>query len=165
MSSTFREATPADAAALVALHNAVAEDLTARYGKGHWSGHGTERGVLYEMKIGRVFVQTNTSGILGTFKLDTRKPWAIDVAYFTQVAWPLYLQSMAVRPELQRTGIGRELIERATEVAKAWPVDAIRLDAYDANAGAGGFYAKCGYSEVGRAVYRGTPLIYYELVF
>ena len=59
----------------------------------------------------------------------------------------------------------RELIERATEVAKVWPADAIRLDAHDADAGAGGFYAKCGYSEVGRAVYRGTPLNYYELVF
>ena len=144
MPSTFREATQADAAELAALHNAVAEDLTARYGKGHWSCQGTERGVLYELKIGRVFVQTDASAILGTFKLGTRKPWAIDVSYFTAVARPLYLQSMAVRPELQRTGIGRELLEQATQVAKAWPVDAIRLDAYDADAGAGGFYAKCG---------------------
>ena len=62
MTSTFREATEADAAELAALHNAVAEDLTARYGKGHWSYHGTERGVLYELKIGRVFVQTDATG-------------------------------------------------------------------------------------------------------
>ena len=104
---TFREATDADAAAISALHNAAADDLTARFGRGHWSYQGTERGVLYDLKIARVFVETDASGVIGTFKLSTRKPWAIDVSYFTAVARPLYLQSMAVRPELQRTGIGR----------------------------------------------------------
>src|SRR4051794_25577240 len=128
---TFREATPADTAAISAVHNAVADDLTARYGKGHWSYQGTERGVLYDLKISRVFVETDASGIVGTFKLGTRKPWAIDVRYFTSVAKPLYLQSMAVRPELQRSGVGRLLLAEAVELAKAWPVDAIRLDAYD----------------------------------
>jgi len=161
---TFREATDADAAAISALHNAAADDLTARFGRGHWSYQGTERGVLYDLKIARVFVETDASGVIGTFKLSTRKPWAIDVSYFTSVAAPLYLQSMAVPPELQRTGIGRRLLAEALAVAKAWPADAIRLDAYDADAGAGGFYAACGYEERGRVVYRETPLIYYELV-
>jgi GNAT superfamily N-acetyltransferase len=161
---TFREATEADAAAISALHNAVADDLTSKYGRGHWSYQGTERGVLYDLKISRVFVKTDASGIVGTFKLGTRKPWAIDVSYFTSVSKPLYLQSMAVRPELQRTGVGRRLLERAIEVAKATPAGAIRLDAYDADAGAGEFYAKCGYEERGRVEYRGTPLIYYELL-
>jgi hypothetical protein len=41
--------------------------------------------------------------------------------------------------------------------------DAVRLDAYDAVAGAGPFYEKCGFREVGRATYRITPLVYYEL--
>jgi hypothetical protein len=45
----------------------------------------------------------------------------------------------------------------------AWPADAIRLDAWDAQAGAGEFYRKCGYREVGRAAYRKTRLIYFEL--
>ena len=51
-----------------------------------------------------------------------------------------------------------------SSVARAWPADAIRLDAYDADAGTGEFYRKCGFRECGRRVYRGTPLIYYELV-
>jgi hypothetical protein len=42
--------------------------------------------------------------------------------------------------------------------------DAIRLDAYDGAVGAGAFYAKYGFKEVGRVVYRGTPLIYFELL-
>src|SRR5438552_2998061 len=97
---TFREATQTDAAAISALHNAAADDLTAKYGRGHWSYQGTDRGVLYDLKISRVFVETDASGIVGTFKLGTRKPWAIDVSYFTSAGKPLYLQSMAVRPEL-----------------------------------------------------------------
>jgi hypothetical protein len=38
------------------------------------------------------------------------------------------------------------------------------LDAYDAAAGAGRFYARCGYQERGRVVYKGDPLIYFELL-
>lgn len=50
----------------------------------------------------------------------------------------------------------------AERVAQEWPADAIRLDAYDAEAGAGDFYRKCGFREVGRVSYRGVPLIYFE---
>ena len=164
MSSTLRQATDADAAAIAALHNAVADDLTSRFGKGHWSYQASERGVLYDVRISTVLVEEDESGITGTFKLGTRKPWAIDTSYFTPVTRALYLQSMAVRPDLQRRGAGRRLLEHARLVAEEWPSDAIRLDAYDADAGAGEFYAKCGFSEVGRAEYRGTALIYYELV-
>jgi GNAT superfamily N-acetyltransferase len=69
---------------------------------------------------------------------------------------------MAVAPAVQRMGVGRALLEQAAAVAREWPGDAIRLDAYDAAAGAGGFYASCGYREVGRVTYRTVPLIYYE---
>jgi GNAT superfamily N-acetyltransferase len=65
---------------------------------------------------------------------------------------------------MQRQGVGRRLLEEAKIVAAAWPCDAIRLDAYDAAAGAGPFYAKCGFREVGRMTYRGVPLIYFELL-
>jgi hypothetical protein len=34
--------------------------------------------------------------------------------------------------------------------------------AHDASGGAGGFYERCGYTEVGRKAYRGNPLIYFE---
>jgi hypothetical protein len=44
------------------------------------------------------------------------------------------------------------------------PSDAIRLDAYNADADAGEFYRKCGFREVGRALYRNVPLIYFEML-
>jgi hypothetical protein len=49
-------------------------------------------------------------------------------------------------------------------VARSFPADAIRLDAYEDAAGAGPFYRKCGYTHVGGATYRGVPLLYFELM-
>ena len=65
-------------------------------------------------------------------------------------------------PTHQQRGIGRALLGEATRSARAFPAQAIWLDAYDAPAGAGGFYAACGFRECGRRAYRSTPLVYFE---
>lgn len=143
---------------------AVAEDLTQRYGKGHWSSAVSERSVLHALRSSRVLVMRRSGAIVATLCLATRKPWAIDTRYFSASKRPLYLTDMAVAPSVQRRGIGRLCVEQAREIALAWPGDAIRLDAYDAAAGAGGFYSRCGFREVGRVTYRHTPLIYFEML-
>jgi ribosomal protein S18 acetylase RimI-like enzyme len=154
-----------EAPALAALHTAVAEDLTRRYGKGHWSSPVSEKAVLLGMRTSKVFVAHDASGaVIATLRLATKKPWAIDKSYFTECRTPCYLTSMAVAPELQHQGIGRLCVEEAKRIGREWPADAIRLDAYDAEAGAGGFYSKCGFREVGRVTYRNTPLIYFEML-
>jgi GNAT superfamily N-acetyltransferase len=144
------------------LHNAV--DLTRRYGRGPWASHGTEKGVLFAMRHAQVAVARKGKAIVGTLNLPTKKPWAIDVSYFTPVKKALYLTSMAVIPAMQRQGIGRLLLKGAVKRARAFPAGAIRLDAFDADAGAGAFYAKCGFREVGRVAYCKAPLVYFELV-
>jgi len=164
MKLSFSIAVQADAPALAALHTAVAEDLTRRYGLGPWSSRTSEKGALFGMRHSRVVVARKGKSIVGTLHLPTKKPWAIDVSYFTPVKKALYLTNMAVIPAMQRQGIGRKLLEEAVKQVRAWPADAIRLDAFDADAGAGAFYAKCGFREVGRVTYRKAPLIYFELV-
>jgi GNAT superfamily N-acetyltransferase len=167
MKLVFAEAGNGDAAALAALHGAVAADLTRRFGQGRWSSAQSERGLLANMrrpKFERILMARGNRRIVGTLRLATKKPWAIDTAYFTAVNRPLYLTGMAVHPDLQRSGVGRLLLKEAEAVARAWPADAIRLDAFDAEAGAGGFYAKCGFREVGRVSYKGNPLVYFEMV-
>lgn len=159
---TLVEATVDDAEALASLHTTVAEDLTTRHGRGRWSSATTVEGVLFTMKRARVFVAKERQRIVATLALSTRKPWAIDKSYFAPSTRPLYLTSMAVDPAHQRQGIGRSCVDEARRIAAAWPADEIRLDAYDAPGGAGAFYAKCGFREVGRVVYRTVPLIYFE---
>ena len=158
----FLPAGPADAAAVVALRNAVAEDLTERFGQGHWSGVSTEKGVLHSLKTSTIYVAWDEGRPVATLGLATKKPWAIDAAYFTPCKRPLYLTAMAVAPDRQSQGLGRWCLAQAEAFARDWPAQAIRLDAYNVAAGAGGFYAKCGYSEMGRVIYRTVPLIYFE---
>jgi GNAT superfamily N-acetyltransferase len=164
MKLSFVRATAADLEAVASLRGAVAADLTRRYGRGHWSSVATDTGVLRDLKTAYVLLARSDCGAVGTLRLATKKPWAIDPAYFTPSRRVLYMTDMAVVPGLQGKGIGRRCIARAKVVAAEWPADVIRLDAYDAAAGAGEFYARCGFREVARVTYRQTPLVYYELL-
>lgn len=158
----FRDATLDDVAAIAALHNAAAGALTARFGDGPWSALVSERGTAQSLAHARIRVGVADRRVLTVLRLATRKPWAIDPACFTPVKRPLYLTGMAVAVAHQRQGLGRLALADAVGAAHAWPADAIRLDAWDAEAGAGGFYARCGFEQRGRVAYRGNPLAYFE---
>jgi GNAT superfamily N-acetyltransferase len=160
----FRDATKDDVAAIAGLQNAAAGALTARFGAGNWSSLVTERGAFLSLRHSRVRVGRSGKRILTVLRLAKKKPWAIDVSYFTPVKRPIYLTGLAVSVTHQGQGLGKQAIEDAFAVARSWPADSIRLDAYDAMAGAGDFYVKCGFKERGRVVYRGDPLVYYELL-
>ena len=164
MRVTLERAALSDVEAIAALRIAVAARLTKDFGKGPWSSTGTEKGVLYSMRHSNVFVCRRRGKTVGVLELGIKKPWAIDKSYFTACNRPIYLTGMAVAPKHQRNGIGRGMIEATVKLARTWPADAIRLDAYDAPAGAGKFYAKCGFREMGRVTYRSAPLIYYEML-
>ncbi len=161
---SLQPATTDDAGALAALHTAVAAHLTKLHGPGPWSSETSEKAVLFAMRNSQVYVARLGTEVVGTLRLATKKPWAIDTSYFSACRKPLYLLAMAITPDRQRQGIGRRCLSAAAEVAKNSKADALRLDAYDAKAGAGGFYASCGWKETGRITYRGAALIYYELL-
>ncbi len=164
MRLTFTLASPRDAPVLAALRGASARELTKRFGEGHWSREPSERGVVADLRNAHVWIARRGSAVIATFRLATKKPWAIDRSYFSECKRPIYLTNMAVRPDYQRRGIGRLCLEHAVKRVREWPADSIRLDSYQGDAGAGEFYAKCGFREVGRVVYRLTPLIYYEML-
>jgi GNAT superfamily N-acetyltransferase len=158
----LKEAADTDASKIAELRSAVADTLTKHFGCGQWSGIATETGVRYDMRNSKVFVARHDDRLVATLRLTTKKPWAIDRTYFSTSERPVYLLSMAVTPDLQRQGVGKQCMEQIKEICRQWPADAIRLDAYDAPAGAGMFYAKCGFRNVGKAAYRGCPLLYFE---
>jgi GNAT superfamily N-acetyltransferase len=166
MNLAYIVATSTDAAELAALHGFVAEDLTRRFGHGFWSSSPAERDQIRNMhkpKFSQTLIVRHNHRLIGTLRLTTKKPWAIDISYFTAATRPLYLTGMAVHPDFQRKGIGRLLLKEAETMAIQWPADTIRLDAFDAAAGGGPFYAKCGYREVAHVSYRKDPLVYFEL--
>jgi GNAT superfamily N-acetyltransferase len=156
-------ATEDDVPAIALLRQTADRHLILQFGDASWTTSVTDKSVLRNLKTSRVLVARKSTAIVATARLATKKPWAIDLKYFAPAARALYLHDMAVEPTLQRKGIGRAVVKAAIAVAKAWPADAIRLDAYDGRSGAGPFYAKCGFREVGRVSYRNTPLVYYEM--
>lgn len=165
MPFTLQLAALDDVQDVVALRNATSDHLTAQYGAGPWSSGSTEKGVLFGMKTAKIYIARDDSNrLIAMLALSTKKPWAIDRKYFSPSKRPLYLTAMAVAPSEQAKGIGRLCIEEARRIAREWPSDALCLDAYDAEAGAGDFYRKCGFAEVGRAVYRNCPLVYFEML-
>src|SRR5260221_304701 len=131
MKITLKQATAAQAKGIAQLRIATNENLTQDFGRGPWSSIPTERGVLYALRNSRVFIVRDDRAIIGTLELATKKPWAIDKSHFTDCHRPLYLTAMAVAPDRQRHGIGRAMLEDVKRIARAWPADAIRLDAYD----------------------------------
>jgi ribosomal protein S18 acetylase RimI-like enzyme len=160
----LENATADDASEIAALRNASADHLTAKHGNGPWSGHISDKGVLFNMRNGKVFVVRRKGQITVTLSLSTKKPWAIDKKYFRPSEKPLYLTAMAVTPNHQREGLGSRCLQAALKFCKQQLADAVRLDAYDSAGGAGGFYQRCGFTEVGKASYRNVPLIYYEML-
>jgi GNAT superfamily N-acetyltransferase len=162
---SFRFAAEADIPALLELRHAVDADQAHRFGKDRWCTTISEKSIARSLTSGRFLVASRHGRIIGALRMETKKPWAIDLRYFTPVAKTVYLHDVDVQPLSQRSGVGRRLLECAKVAAREWPVDAIRLDAYDGPSGGGPFYERCGFANVGRAVYRGVPLVYFEFVF
>ena len=154
----------ADIPALVELRTAVSRRLEEDFGPGFWCSRSTEKGAAFELRRGGVYVARRRGRLIAALTLSKRKPWAIDRSYFSASRMPVYITGMAVDARHQRRGLGRGCIEEARRLAQKLGADAICLDAFDCAAGAGPFYAKCGFREVGRVVYRAAPLIYYEMV-
>ena len=141
----------------------VAEDLTRQHGARHWCSAPcpeAERGPGDRVVSGDR--GRDEGQVSPTLRLVTKKPWAIDPAYFANVRRPLYLLSMAV----SRSPEGRHqpaAAGRGAVVAAGWPADAIRLDAYDHAAEAGPFYASAAITRSGGYV-SNCPLRYFELL-
>ncbi len=160
----LQTATGGDVLDLVSLRAAVNRRLVAQYGDGYWTPGLSENGARLAMRTSTVYVARHRGRLIATLAFSATKPWAIDRKFFHASRRPLYLTAMAVSPGLQRKGVGRQCLDEARRIALEWPGDAIRLDAYDAPAGAGDFYRKCGFREVGRAPYRDVPLVYFEML-
>jgi GNAT superfamily N-acetyltransferase len=162
---TIRKADTDDIKLVRIILAAVADDLTARFGCGHWStvrSSGTLRkyignGALHVVEVGAVAV--------GSLKLTPRKIGFYQKSWFAvpQDA-AAYLSDMAIDPAYQRRGLGRQSMEALERLAQHAGLKALRLDAYRGPAGAVPFYRKCGYAQVHEGEQNGVPLTYFEKV-
>ena len=142
--------------------------LTHQFGRGHWSSAGHRNGVCSrDRRHLRVLVaRDETRSELATLRLATKTALGDrSVDYFERVRRPFIWSTWRSSPGRQRHGVGRRLLEKAKEVASAWPGDAIRLDAYEGTCGCSVHsMPSVAFREVGRVTYRGVPLVYFELL-
>jgi len=150
-----------DAGALTALRSAVARDMTREFGEGHWSACPSRSQVLRQLRASHVLVAKHDDEIIGTVRLVRPVLGIFDSSSFTAVDRPLYVLGLAVAAECRGEGIGRLLMEAAKDRVRSSGAQALWLDAYEHRAGAGSFYAKCGFRKVGR-VSGELPLGYFE---
>jgi GNAT superfamily N-acetyltransferase len=162
MRVTLRPATADDAVDLARMREAVNQKLRADFGEGFWAGKATERAALCDIRLCQVFVARYRGRIVASLALQWKKPWAIDRSFLTPGRKSLFLTRMGVDPEHQRKGLGRQCLDQAQILARQQNAASVCLDACDCPAGAGPFYAKCGFRELGRTVYKSVPLIYFE---
>ena len=155
-------ATMSDARALAALRSSVAQGMTRRFGAGHWSACPGRAEVVRQLRASHVLVARQGAELVGTVRLVRALPWAIDSTAFTPVEKPFYVLGLAVAPERRGQGVGRQLMEAAKSTARSRGAQALWLDAYDHEAGAGHFYEKCGFRMAGRTRHGDVPLLYFE---
>lgn len=162
MSLRVSAATDGDVRAIAALRSAVAEDMTRRHGQGPWSAFVGRSLVLRQLRATKMLVARRDEEIVGTVRLMQANQALYDHHAFTPAAIALYVIGLAVAPQARAQGVGRELMESAKAAARFWPAQALWLDTYEHEAGAGRFYEKCGFRLAGSGALNGSPLSYYE---
>jgi GNAT superfamily N-acetyltransferase len=175
MKLTIDEATPNDVAEILALRLAVGARMQERFGDDRWAPPISESSVRRLFKgprirksdgatLIKILVGRSRGEIVALTRMQTKKPWAFDLKYFMACAKAVYLGDVEVLPKCQGRGFGTQLMAAAIGHARTWPVDAVRTSAFDGAAGAGLFYTKCGFREMGRVKYRKIPMIYFEMI-
>ena len=84
MRLSFRFATDRNIPALLALRLVVDADQARRFGDDRWSTRITEKSVARALRS-RVLLASRGERIAGALRMETKKPWAIDLTYFTPV--------------------------------------------------------------------------------
>lgn len=163
MSITILRAGPGDADALTALRIAVARDMTDRHGAGPWSVLPSKAVVIRQIRASHALIARSGDEAIGTVRLAWANPAVFDgTSFFSPTRAALYVLGLAVSPGHRGAGIGRKLMDASKQVTRDWPAQALWLDTYVHAAGAGDFYKRCGFREVGSSVLNHLPLRYYE---
>ena len=85
MALSIRFATESDIPALLKLRLAVDRNQARRFGKNRWSTTINLKSVARGLKSSRVLLARRPGRIIATLRMETKKPWAINLRY--SLAW------------------------------------------------------------------------------
>lgn len=146
------------------------QDMKQRLGLRHWVPPYPLTDLRQDAVERAVYAVRADGRAVATFTVGTsvpRRNWdgLRSVAPGTWIdldARALYLNRLAVLPELQGTGIGRCCLDTIEGLAREAACATVRLDACAANAGLLQFYHRAGYERRGYARARGYTFVLFE---
>jgi ribosomal protein S18 acetylase RimI-like enzyme len=156
-----------DEKSLRALYRVVTRDLR-RSGVDQWDWAYPNRFTIRaDVKSGRAFGISENGTVIGAVVVNDQ--WS---RKYASIEWtdregrPAAIHRLAVRPDFQGKGLGRQLLQFAERVAQDEGYTSIRLDVYSGNPGAVTMYQRHGYEHRGEVRYpmRKRPYFCYEKV-
>lgn len=163
-------AQPSDARELATLHDAVAQEVTARLGQGHWSKPTRLERMREAIKRSdgqpnsrNIFVARESGVIVATVTISHRGMHLWKRSLWERPKEPgLAVFSLAVLPSRYRQGLGREMMHFAEEEAQRDGLRWVRLDAYTVNPDSNAFYQALGYANRGTQWFGEVGIDLYE---
>lgn len=154
-----------DAEAIDRIQCDCGAEITARIGNGFWTRRSdvdaVQRRILTRDTF-LVFAHGEPEPIASFAVDETMEPFWPSTMWSAPDAKALGLFDIAVVPWCQRQGMGTRIMRHVEHIARDKGCRFVRLDAYEANPRSVGFYRKLGYTERGRLVVGGVPLLCFE---
>lgn len=160
-----------DAKAVEEMRRLAAQDLTARFGQGHWSGESKLAGIRERIKLGdeetlrpsTLFVLRKDRLAVASLVLSRHMPSFWKASYWKEPkAIAVGVTNLVVHPQYQRQGLGRLIMDGAEKHSRDRRIEFMRLDAYTDNPISTNFYRALGYDERIAIDLRGTKLTLFE---
>jgi GNAT superfamily N-acetyltransferase len=134
-------------------------DMQERLGLGHWVPPYPLEKLRRDAEHRQVYAVVHKDQIVATFTLGTALPASYEripaILQMWNTAQPraLYINHLAILPDLQGRGLGRRCMGTIESMAAALGCEVIRLDAYIRHSGLQVFYPKLGYRDVAHVVF------------
>ncbi|MBO0962785.1 GNAT family N-acetyltransferase [Neobacillus sp. MM2021_6] len=153
--------------AVTQLYTDITADLR-RKGIKQWDRLYPNRFIIKtDIKNGHLFGLSADKKILGAVVVDTNES-----KKYQELKWededgrPLLIHRLAVHPDYQGKGYGKQLLQFAEDYAHRNGYSSIRLDVFSLNSGAVKMYERAGYQERGmiRFPFRAAPYLCFEKI-
>lgn len=118
-----------------------------------------------DIKSGSLYILEDKDNCLGIISINEKQsPEYKELHWLVEGGKVLVIHRLAVNPECQKQGVGRQLMDFAEKYAAEKGYASIRLDAYSRNPRAFNLYERRGYIKVGQLFFpkREFPFYCYE---
>ena len=147
----LRPAREADFEAICALYEEVAAQMEGQgLHQWHWGAYPSADLVREDIEKGHMYCVYGEHGMAICMAVKTEQDEAYDEVDWLFGVRPGSVYRLAVKPEIQNEGYGRQAIEDAMEILRNLGCDAMRCDTYCENAISIKLFARMGMRQAGR---------------